>query len=86
MTNDTYKFAIFLACCYGCFAIPANGQERTWIDNTGNNRVEAELLGVEKSVRLRKKNGAVITVPFSRLSAADIAYLERLEADAETEA
>ena len=82
MINDTSKFAIFLVCCCSVFStIPASGQERTWIDNTGNNRIEAELLGVEKVVRLRKKNGVVITVPFSRLSAADIAYLERLEAD-----
>lgn len=82
MINDTSKFAIFLLCFCGVFStITANGQERTWIDNTGNNRIEAELLGVEKVVRLRKKNGVVITVPFSRLSAADIAYIERMEAD-----
>ena len=62
--------------------IPVNGQERTWIDNTGKNRVEAEFLGVERAVKLRKKNGVIITVPFSRLSAADIAYLERMESDA----
>lgn len=83
MIIDTSKLTIFLICCCGVLLTnPVDGQERTWIDNTGKNRVEAEFLGVEKAVKLRKKNGVVITVPFSRLSAADIAYLERLESGA----
>lgn len=56
-----------------------------WTDDTGNNRVEAELIVIEKAVRLKKKNGVIITVPYSRLSAADIKFLENLEANPETE-
>ena len=81
MLNFTYKITIFLL--FGTLIGSVNhalGQERTWIDDTGKNRIEAEFLGVEKSVRLRKKNGVIITVPYSRLSPADIAFLERMEA------
>ena len=82
MTYEPFRLAfLFIVSCSLFWTLPASAQQRTWTDDTGNNRVDAELIIIEKAVRLKKKNGVVVTVPFSRLSAADIAYLERLESD-----
>ena len=81
MIKHTSKFSFFFVICCGFLAAaPAWAQQRMWTDDTGSNRVEAELIAIEKAVRLKKKNGVVITVPYSRLSAADIAFLDNLEA------
>jgi hypothetical protein len=48
---------------------------RTWTDDTGRYRVVARLVAVEgESVRLEKENGRTATVPFARLSHADVEY------------
>ncbi len=49
---------------------------REWIDNTGEFKVQAELLAIEDDIaRLRKANdGKVVNLPLSRLSAADQAF------------
>ncbi len=52
---------------------------RKWKDTTGNFSVDAELLEVKgERVRLKKTNGAVISVPIARLSKADREYLQSL--------
>jgi hypothetical protein len=53
---------------------------RTWMDNTGTFRIEAQFLGVvEGKVRLRRKDGREIAVPLDRLSEADQQEAERLQ-------
>jgi hypothetical protein len=50
---------------------------REWIDNTGNYRVVARLVSVSDThVRLLKENGRYTTVPFERLSQADLAFVQ----------
>ena len=49
---------------------------RAWWDNTGKYRTIGRLLAVgDDSVRLSKANGRTCTVPFYRLSAADLNYV-----------
>ena len=49
---------------------------RKWIDNTGNYRVNARLVVVlNGKVRLFKENGRYTTVPFERLSEADLEFV-----------
>jgi hypothetical protein len=49
-----------------------------WSDDTGRYSVEAELVDVTKdSVRLKRKDGKLITVARSRLSTADRDYLAK---------
>ena len=62
-------------------ATASPGWAREWKDNTGKFSVEAELVRVqEDSVVLKKTDGVVIQVPLSRLSQADLRYLESLSA------
>lgn len=49
---------------------------RTWVDDTGQFRVQAQLLQVlDGRVRLLKTTGRTTTVPLARLSPADRAYV-----------
>ena len=49
---------------------------REWTDNTGHYHVVARLVSVSKThVRLFKENGRYTTVPFERLSQADLAFV-----------
>jgi hypothetical protein len=51
---------------------------RLWTDNTGKFRVRARLVVVGPAhVRLLKENGKFTTVPFSRLSQGDLAFVRR---------
>jgi hypothetical protein len=53
---------------------------RTWQDDSGKFKIEAELAGVEgDSVRLKRRDGTTITVALSRLSEADRQFVERLQ-------
>jgi len=53
---------------------------RTWTDNSGSFRVEAELVTVKNDkVYLEKVDGSVIAVPLDRLSDADREYIRSLE-------
>lgn len=71
---------LFLACLL-CLTvsrslIARSDQLRTWTSNDGNYVVRAELIGADdKEVRLRKPDGSLLTVPLSKLSAADRAFL-----------
>jgi hypothetical protein len=53
---------------------------RTWTDATGKFSVEAALVGVAgDTVRLKRKDGRVVTVPIKRLNAAAQQYLTSLK-------
>jgi hypothetical protein len=50
---------------------------REWTDNTGHYHVVARLVSVtDTHVRLFKENGRYTTVPFERLSQADLAFVQ----------
>jgi hypothetical protein len=50
---------------------------RLWTDNTGKYQVRARLLVVgDRYVRLLKETGKTTTVPFSRLSGSDLAFVQ----------
>ncbi len=52
---------------------------RLWTDNTGKYQVRARLVMVhDGKVRLQKETGRFTTVPFQRLSMADLAFVRRL--------
>ena len=62
-------------------AKPADAEElspmRLWTDNTGKYQVRARLLVVgDRYVRLLKETGKTTTVPFSRLSGSDLAFVQ----------
>jgi len=47
-------------------------EHRTWTDNTGKYRIEAEFVDfADGTVTLRKTNGKTITLPVERLSWPD---------------
>lgn len=49
---------------------------RLWTDNTGKFQVKARLVSVGRNhVRLLKESGKFTTVPFDRLSRADLAFV-----------
>lgn len=55
----------------------AGARVRNWTDDSGNHRVEAELVEIlEKSVRLKTVDGRVVEVPLERLSADDRRLVE----------
>ena len=55
----------------------ADPRVRNWTDDSGNHRVEAELVEIlGKSVRLKTVDGRVVEVPFERLSADDRRLVE----------
>ena len=54
---------------------------RTWTDSTGKHKTEAEFVDcTDGVVRLKKDDGAVISVPMEKLSEADQEFV-RLSAD-----
>lgn len=53
---------------------------RTWSDDTGSFKIEAEFLGVvEAKVHLRRKDGREVKVPLVRLSKADQEEVRKLQ-------
>ncbi|MCY2987858.1 MAG: SHD1 domain-containing protein [Planctomycetota bacterium] len=53
---------------------------RTWMDDTGSFKIEAEFLGVaENKVQLRRKDGREVKVPLARLSKADQEEVKKLQ-------
>ena len=56
---------------------PVQQSMRLWTDNTGRFQVRAQLVSVtDGKARLLKENGHFTTVPFARLSAADLAFVQ----------
>jgi len=51
---------------------------RTWTDITGQHKTEAEFVDFkDEKVRLRKRNGRVVTVPIEKLSRADREFVKQ---------
>lgn len=51
---------------------------RTWVDNTGKYKIDAILVEVGASkVVLKKRDGSIITVPFTKLSEKDLGLLKK---------
>lgn len=56
----------------------ASSEMRTWVDNTGRYSCQGRLERfVDGNVRLMKDNGRTTTVPMNRLSANDLAFVNR---------
>ena len=54
---------------------------RKWTNSTGKHTVEAELVEVNNgSVKLKKRDGKIITVQVTKLSKADRDYLDKVKA------
>ena len=54
---------------------------RLWVDNTGEFKVEGKLtIIMPDKVRLLKPTGRTTTVPMSRLSKADLDYVQQIAA------
>ena len=52
---------------------------RTWVDNTGDFSTEGRLFQINAdNIRLIKSNGRTCTVPTSRMSPADAAYVDSI--------
>ena len=62
------------------FALPSDPQGlRTWTDSTGEFTIEAEFVALtDGQVKLRRKDGKVLTLPLSRLSEQDQRAAKRL--------
>jgi hypothetical protein len=64
-------------------AVTPSNSMRVWTDNTGKFQVSARLIVVgPKHVRLLKANGRFTTVPFTRLSRGDLAFVHAAAAGA----
>jgi hypothetical protein len=60
---------------------PCAAEVRTWTDKTGKFKIEAEFVEVAgDSVRLRKADGKVISVPRTKLSDGDERFVQQFEA------
>ena len=58
---------------------PDMSKVRTWTDKTGTYKVEAQFLGLSNDkIQLHKLNGVKISVPKTKMSDADVQYVERL--------
>jgi outer membrane protein assembly factor BamB len=56
--------------------LAALAASRVWTDNTGSHSIEADLVGFSDGVvQLRREDGRVVDVPWSRLSAEDQDYV-----------
>lgn len=61
---------------------PDPRKTRTWTDHSGSFKVEAEFIGVaDGKIHLHKVNGVKIAVPITKMSPADLAYVERATND-----
>ncbi|ODQ79281.1 hypothetical protein BABINDRAFT_37873 [Babjeviella inositovora NRRL Y-12698] len=63
----------------GSSSMPNLHRVRTWIDNSGTFKVEAEFLGcVQGKIHLHKTNGVKIAVSAEKLSLEDLEYVEKI--------
>ncbi|MCH8043473.1 MAG: hypothetical protein IID44_07120 [Planctomycetes bacterium] len=66
-------------------AASTHAATRTWTDDTGRFKVDAELVSVsDGKVKLKRADGRVVELPVARLSAADQKFLKSAEAAAKT--
>ena len=70
--SQLFTRLLLATMCVAHCAIILKAETRTWQDESGKFKIEAELLEVnEDSVRLRKADGKEISVPIARLSKTD---------------
>ena len=68
-------------------AHPASAEVRTWTDSSGGHQVEAEFVDENAgTVRLKKRDGRITSLPLERLSAADQTYIRTQQRGAEAPA
>ena len=73
-------FVVLLALIFGSTVIAS---ARTWTDKTGKYRIVADYVSHDtKEVKIRKESKEIVTVPLSRLCAADRTYLAKKSAAA----
>lgn len=57
---------------------PDQSKVRTWTDHSGSFKVDAQFLGVaDGKIHLHKVNGVKIAVPMTKMSQADLDYVEK---------
>lgn len=77
MCLGTFVWAI---ACLALVSATSAEELRTWTNSTGKFKIEARLLGVEGEIaKLERKDGTVVQIPLTKLSAADRKYIEELE-------
>ena len=74
--NKTGSLAIFVVSVIVLAADPVQAEMRTWTDSSGAYKVEAELVDEnDGTVRLKRGDGRIVSLPLDRLSPADQAYV-----------
>lgn len=75
MSRTFLLAAVFVTCGW----VSSSALSETWVDLSGNFRIDAEFAGVEgKVVILKKPDGSILRVPISKLSAESVATAKRL--------
>ena len=76
--NRTATVAVLFGSVVTLLAIPAWAQLRTWTDRSGSYKIEAEFVDESGgTVRLKRGDGRIVSLPLERLSAADQAYVQK---------
>lgn len=79
-------FTLLVAACAISLAVRFSGRSlasddyeyRTWTDSTGQYRVEAVMVDfTDAAVRIKKRDGQILTVPIDKLSRFDQIYIKR---------
>lgn len=84
--NSSISYGILWVLHFIFFQSYVHAQEptRTWKDAAGKYSIDAKLIDLQTdSVRLQKTNGDTISVPLSKLSSEDQAYVKSI-ADSKT--
>ena len=85
MTNKKFTCigpVLFCFLALSMLSLELAAQVRTWVDTTGNHKVEAEFKAIDgNNVVLLKPNGKEIRVPRDRLSTEDMEFLASLAND-----
>ena len=82
--NRAASAAVLLASVVLLAARPAWAEVRPWTDSSGAYRVEAEFVDeAGGTVRLRRSDGRIVSLPLERLSAADQTYIRKRQASPE---
>ena len=80
--NKTGSLAILVVSVTALAAAPVWAEMRTWTDSSGAYKVEAEFVDEnEGTVRLKRSDGRVVSLPWDRLSPADQAYVRKERGD-----
>jgi hypothetical protein len=79
LASSQSKSIVAVSLLVHLVAATAGGEMRSWSSASGNYQAEAELqqLHEDGTVVLKKKDGAVVKVPLSKLSLADQEYLRK---------